>query len=493
MRKKVILITIFILLIMMLTSVPVTAITGDGQAYYVYQATGPSDGALPWATGMNGGRKLVTDGQNLYAAYCRFTAGAFTDTFRCARSADEGQTWLEVDGGGSTVGEHQPTIAIDSQGVLHAVWHNPWWDYSVWYAKSTDGGVTFTGHMQLAAWGYFEPVIAVDLNDNVHVVYETYGDIYYRMYDGSSWSTQVMLDQDSTSYHYKARASIAVDENNDVHVAWAGYYSYEIEYIKKTGTTWGAIETMPGTGDWHKYYYPCITTDNDNNPHLVWHGYTSYASYEQVFYSERKSSGWTAPAHMSAGEAGPSAYPSISVSADGVKHVVWYGYREVSGSYYSQIIYSYDDGSGWSANTALTSETTNQILPSLLDCRPILPTASGFAMVWTSRTGSHWFNNVKYLASSDFSTDLSPEASTENLIDEILDLDLPEGTENELTQTLDNVLKSLENDNDDAATGQLGAFINKIEALVNSGRMAEEDAQALIDAAESIIAGIEEG
>jgi hypothetical protein len=86
----------------------------------------------------------------------------------------------------------------------------------------------------------------------------------------------------------------------------------------------------------------------------------------------------------------------------------------------------------------------------------------------------------------------TPEESTEELLDDIIGFEFPQGTENELTKTLDNVLKSIENENDNAATGQLGSFINKIEALLRSERISEEEAQALIEAAEAIIAGIEE-
>lgn len=87
----------------------------------------------------------------------------------------------------------------------------------------------------------------------------------------------------------------------------------------------------------------------------------------------------------------------------------------------------------------------------------------------------------------------TPEEATEDLLEDIVDFEFPEGTENELTKTLDNALKSIEKENDNAATGQLGSFINKIEALLNSERISDEDAQALIDAAEGIIEAIEEG
>ena len=85
------------------------------------------------------------------------------------------------------------------------------------------------------------------------------------------------------------------------------------------------------------------------------------------------------------------------------------------------------------------------------------------------------------------------EEQIEIIIEDVIDLDLPQDTEDWLTFILDNAMGSIDFENDNASIGKLEAFINKIDALLVSGRISEEEAQAMIDAAEAIIAGIEEG
>ena len=54
----------------------------------------------------------------------------------------------------------------------------------------------------------------------------------------------------------------------------------------------------------------------------------------------------------------------------------------------------------------------------------------------------------------------------------------------------DAAAKLLEEGNTDAAANLLQAFINQIEAKIRSGKISQEEGQALIDAAESILNGL---
>jgi DNA/RNA endonuclease G (NUC1) len=64
------------------------------------------------------------------------------------------------------------------------------------------------------------------------------------------------------------------------------------------------------------------------------------------------------------------------------------------------------------------------------------------------------------------------------------------GEANALQASLKNALKSIEDGNTTAAANQLGAFINKVEAMRASGRISAATAQALIDYANRVIASI---
>jgi hypothetical protein len=53
------------------------------------------------------------------------------------------------------------------------------------------------------------------------------------------------------------------------------------------------------------------------------------------------------------------------------------------------------------------------------------------------------------------------------------------GSGNSLISKLDGAKKAIDNGNNNAATGKLGALLNELEALVQSGRLTEADGQAL--------------
>lgn len=67
------------------------------------------------------------------------------------------------------------------------------------------------------------------------------------------------------------------------------------------------------------------------------------------------------------------------------------------------------------------------------------------------------------------------------------------GAANALTAKLGAALASLDRDRDNAAVNQLESFINQVEAMVSSDRLAEPDGDALIGGAESAIEGIQAG
>jgi len=77
-----------------------------------------------------------------------------------------------------------------------------------------------------------------------------------------------------------------------------------------------------------------------------------------------------------------------------------------------------------------------------------------------------------------------------DLIAQVLALGLPKGLENGLISTLENAKKSLEKGNTTAAIGQLGAFVNEVEALTRKGTIPQEAGEHMIAVAEAIITGL---
>jgi hypothetical protein len=79
---------------------------------------------------------------------------------------------------------------------------------------------------------------------------------------------------------------------------------------------------------------------------------------------------------------------------------------------------------------------------------------------------------------------------TEDLIVDITDMGIHNGTENSLTSKLENVIKKLEKGNYEAALNQLNAFIREVEAQ-RGKKITDAEADDLIAAAEAIRALIE--
>ena len=85
-----------------------------------------------------------------------------------------------------------------------------------------------------------------------------------------------------------------------------------------------------------------------------------------------------------------------------------------------------------------------------------------------------------------------PVEQIEELIGKVFSLvdegKLNKGEANSLNSKLDAALKSIEKGKTNTACNQLGAFINQVNALINSGRLTQEEGEQLIFAAEAVIA-----
>ena len=105
--------------------------------------------------------------------------------------------------------------------------------------------------------------------------------------------------------------------------------------------------------------------------------------------------------------------------------------------------------------------------------------------------------NVELTPASFSWTVLTPVQAIENLAQAVIDLGLPNGTQNSLLRPLtgkSGAVEKLEDanpDSDEAAIGKLQEFISKVEDQ-RGVRLTDAEADRLIDAANEIIADIDE-
>jgi len=186
-----------------------------------------------------------------------------------------------------------------------------------------------------------QPTIAIDSNDTIHLAwwtqYETageYGEIAYCKHD-TEWSTPENVGAKDRFQLYPA---IAVDSQNNVHVVWQGWgYSpdparCQIIYRKRTQAGWQDVEQVTENDFWQ--YRPSIAVDKNDNVHIVWDGtnWGTNTANSNIRYRMRTALGWGDHKAITDKDA-DQFVPCVSVSPDNDVHITWHGM-------------------GWGANTA---------------------------------------------------------------------------------------------------------------------------------------------
>jgi hypothetical protein len=296
-------------------------------------------------------------------------------------------------------------MVTDTNGNIYAVFQmgNP---FSYCY-KSSDGGATWSNlNLPTATYTTYSQSIAIDSLNNLHVVwsgldstYTTQPQIYYSKYNGTSWTTGIIVNSAPSNSYPQYAPVITVDSNNNIHIVWHGWDSNytntnNIKYSKSIngGVTWSNfsyVNNSPGSS--YTQYYASITVDSLNNLHVVWTGAQSgYSSEPQIYYSKSTNSG-TSWGNYTIVNSTQGAYrqesPSIVADSSDKLHVVW---AALDSTYTSntQIKYSKstDYGASWSANVIINSSPSNtysQQYPSLT-----VDSSNGIHVYWQGKDAS---------------------------------------------------------------------------------------------------------
>ncbi|GAI31344.1 unnamed protein product, partial [marine sediment metagenome] len=163
---------------------------------------------------------------------------------------------------------------------------------NVRYRKKTSTG------WQTAEWvteifsiyGQYYVSIAMDSQDNVHLAWQGTGwgvntgkyNIQYRKRTNSGWQTQEAITDESTSRYHP---SIAIDSEDNVHLAWA----YNGKYRKRTRGGWGIEETIGFTSPTD------LSLALTRTDLLVVVAEETIGSVAHLYYSQRQSGSWTTP------------------------------------------------------------------------------------------------------------------------------------------------------------------------------------------------------
>lgn len=286
----------------------------------------------------------------------------------------------------NTGGSSYPAIAVDSSDRIHVVWN----DYTpgnseIYYKKSTNGGVVWSATKRLSwnAQTSSDPAIAVDSSDTIHVVWYDLSpgvaEIFYKKSTdaGGNWSSTQRLTWNSNA---SFEPIVAVDSSDTIHLAWYNYIvaQTEIFYKKSTdgGSSWSASNRL--TWNTGASQDPAIALDSSDNIHLAWQNWTPDGT--EIFYKRSTNGGanWSGTRRFT-WNPGISCCTALAVDTTDRIHLVWYdntpGNREI---YYKR---STDGGMNWSGSLRLTWTAG-------LSLNPVLDTDSSdrIHLVWFDDT-----------------------------------------------------------------------------------------------------------
>jgi len=345
----------------------------------------------------NSQRKIARTSDNyLHRVYTKFDGSYYRIYY--AKSTDGGSTWTESDL--SEDDSHDfldPSIAVDSNDNIWVVYSTV---MSIRYRVYN--GVEWSEPQSISEYaeGSFAPSIAIDEHDNVHVAWcvdwAFAHKISYRMFNGTSWSSIETLE----SSNYPKYPSIAVDTNNYVHVVWQEKVSdvWNIKHRKKTDSGWQAIYSVTNVNDYDQTY-PCIVADPSGNVHVVWQ-----TRDHKIKYRRCNSDGtWNAIETVYDGGIYEQLRPSISVYDNNYLHVVWFGYDSSHETNYI-IKESHKTTGSWSSSNVIVSVPGKDVVyPNLIgalypkfcsDCYTNLPD-TGYAFIYDENGA------IKYYDSDD--------------------------------------------------------------------------------------------
>ncbi|MHC1591999.1 MAG: fibronectin type III domain-containing protein, partial [Candidatus Helarchaeales archaeon] len=250
--------------------------------------------------------------------------------------------------------------------------------------------------------------IAIDSNDNLHVVWEdstdyngagTDADIFYRSYNATAdeWNMTIVVSTESTEGSYSP--VVAVDKIGNVHIAWTdetaygganpSYVDIFYKFLNASTGLWNLTQVLSNESN-ADADSPDITVDPDNNVHVTWYESTDYlgaGSDDDIFYKLYNASTdtWNATDLISTESTDESYGPSIASDPSGNLIVVWEdstNYKS-SGSDFDIFYKIFNKTQGtWSDTEVLSTESTGHSYTAAVTINP----DGCLIVVWEDKT-----------------------------------------------------------------------------------------------------------
>jgi hypothetical protein len=298
--------------------------SGNWEIYYKKSTNGGETWTtkrMTWNPAVSGNSAITVDsGNNLHVVWRDYAPGNYEIFY--TKSTDGGVSWKPKRLTWNSAHSYDPAIAADSSNNVHVVWHE---NAGIYYKKSTDGGASWSTERltwnPASAWN---AKVATDSNNHIHVVFcdNTPGntEIYFKRSTdgGSTWTTKRLTWSSGESYS----PVIASDSSNNLFVAWTDNTHGDFDVFLKRSTNGGSSWTNERLtcSSWDATY-PAITSDSSDNIHVVWGDDLPFDS--EIYHTRSTDGGMNWTTKRLTWNLGDSEYPGIAVDSTDKIFVVW--------------------------------------------------------------------------------------------------------------------------------------------------------------------------
>mgnify|MGYP005844470693 CR=1 FL=1 len=246
-------------------------------------------------------------------------------------------------------------IAVDSRGVIHAIWtESSRGTWGLYYSQSTDGGATWSDRVALEGDEFvhwYRAQLKVDARDRLHVVWElvdvrydgdalvpspqTKAAAYAQSKDGGlTWSKTRFPPDCLPPYFFcgvpgpgPQQPAVGVDGRGQVLLVFRETDGNGISYhLSADGARWSPPLPLPGVraGVNRPFDVYDMVTDSAGHVHLAAVGYADGSEAMSLLHVEWDGEGWRQPVVIAESPPYPE-YPRLAVSRGNRLHAVWFG------------------------------------------------------------------------------------------------------------------------------------------------------------------------
>lgn len=235
------------------------------------------------------------------------------------------------------------------------------------------------------------PSITQAIDGKIWVVWSSYRtgnmEIFYKVYNGSSWSDAIQLTTDSS---YDGYPAILGTSDGKIWVVWVSdrteIDNFEIFYKVYDGSSWSNDIQLTTYPYWD--CHPAIMEDSTGKIWVVWESDRNEHDVD-IYYKVFNGSSWSNAMPVTTDQYADDRYPSIMQAAGGMIWVVFTKLGETDPN--GEIYYKLFNGTSWSRDIRRTWHTGSDLKPTITQDKN-----GAIWIVWDSDRNGH-DNNIYYM------------------------------------------------------------------------------------------------